>query len=71
MTTAQSFDELANVCYRTAREEMLDLINEVQPDDFTALELFAMVTILRPVCERLREQQNPPAVLHVCRTPRG
>jgi hypothetical protein len=58
-------DELADLCRDAAIREFKDLLNDIHPRDLTAVDALALVAVLRPVAERVRAQQHPPAVLNV------
>jgi hypothetical protein len=55
-------DAMAEMLLREhAQREMIQLMDDVHPKDFTACELIAMVAICRGVKERLDAQQRTPA----------
>jgi hypothetical protein len=61
--TDPTVDDLAELCAELAREEVREIMEEIKPDDLTACEIVAMLTVLRPARERRRRQPAPVLTL--------
>jgi hypothetical protein len=67
--TAQTVDDLAQLCAALARDEACEILEEITPADLTACEMVALLTVLRPVRERCATaQRQPAAVLKLVRS---
>jgi hypothetical protein len=53
-------DDLASICINAARAEVVDIMNEIEQRDLTAVETLAMFAVLRPARERVWARQQPP-----------
>lgn len=63
--TDPTVDDLAERCAALARDEVREIMGEIKPDDLTACEIVALLTILRPARERRRQ---PAPVLTLVRS---
>jgi hypothetical protein len=59
--TGPTVDDLAELCVALAHDEVWEIFQEICPDDMTACEIVAMLTILRPARERRAATQRQPA----------
>lgn len=61
-------DRLADCLLAPAHDDFLDLLHNLNPDDFTACEFIAMVTILRSVMERKQAEEMTPRIARARRS---
>jgi hypothetical protein len=63
MTTTDDddFDDVAQICYDLAREEVRTIMGEVKERDLTGCEMVALLTVLRPAWERKKARERQPA----------
>lgn len=54
-------DDLAETVREPAWREMVRLINSLMPDDFTACEIVAIVTVMRGAWARKQAREAEPA----------
>jgi hypothetical protein len=67
--TDPTVDDLAQLCFELACNEVREIMGEVKPGDMTACEIVALLTILRPAFERKRAAARQPApVLELVRS---
>ncbi len=55
-----STDQLAKMCLPVARKEAGQLLEFIKLKDLTACEMIALLTILRPVAERVAQAKLMP-----------
>ena len=53
--TDPTADDLAQLCVALARDEVREIMDEIQETDLTAREMVALLTVLRPARERRRQ----------------
>jgi hypothetical protein len=61
---------LAELCRYAAIGEIQQLMAEINPPDLSAMELIAMLTVLRSAHDRNEAEQTPPPVLELVRSGR-
>jgi hypothetical protein len=59
--TDPTVDDLAQICAALARYEVREIMVDIKPDDLTACEIVALLTLMRPARERKRLAQRQPA----------
>jgi hypothetical protein len=59
--TDPTVDDLAELCAALARAEVWEIFQEICPDDMTACEIVALLTVLRPARERRAATRRQPA----------
>jgi hypothetical protein len=64
MSAVPSVDDLAQLCFTLACDEVTEIMggeDHITMDDLTACEMVALLTILRPARERRSAAQRQPA----------
>ncbi|MDW5614602.1 hypothetical protein [Mycolicibacterium sp. D5.8-2] len=54
-------DKVLELVRATISDEIYKMIPETAPSDYTTQELIALAAVVRPVYERQKEQERPPA----------